>query len=198
MYSSIQSCRQAFHQGKPKVCLLFFYSIQIQLPYLPPLLLLLPLSFSRRFWGVVFYFSFFSAIPMVGSVVFPLSFDDDHNILPTRPYSAFLSISFLFSFPFPLPCGRTRRCVPSKSFSKSKQADSNSKSLLARSIACSVGSFLFFFIDEGTEREREGERFVANICACHAYISRSWNRSINRSSSSSSSLCSMSLAEGET
>lgn len=140
-------------------------------------------------------FSIFLFCHPCHSVVFPLSFDDDHNILPTRPYSAFLSIfSFLsFSFPFSLPYGGTKRCGPSRSSSKSKQADSNSKSLLARSIACSVGPFLFL----SNPMKAERERFVANICACYAYISRSWsNRSIDRSSSLSS--CSRPLAEGET
>lgn len=66
-----------------------------------------------------------------------------------------------------------------KIFLESKQADSNSKSLLARSIGWLVGSFLF--LSNLMKAERERERFVANICACYAYISRSWNRSIDRS-----------------
>lgn len=82
-------------------CVCSSSSIRIQLPSLPPLLpllLLLVLPFSHRFWGVVFLFFFLFCHPY-HSIDFPFSFDDDHDILPTRPYSAFLS-SFIFSFFF--------------------------------------------------------------------------------------------------
>lgn len=122
-------------------CVCSSSSIRIQLPSLPPLLpllLLLVLPFSHRFWGVVFLFFFLFCHPY-HSVVFPLSFDDDHDILPTRPHSAFLSVFLsLFLCHVVIP-----KCGPPRSSSKSKQADSNSKSLLARSIGWLVGLFPF-------------------------------------------------------
>lgn len=42
--------------------------------------------FLADFGGWFFYFSFFSAIPIVGSVAFPLSFDDDRNSEQQQPY----------------------------------------------------------------------------------------------------------------
>lgn len=153
MYSSIKSCRQAFHQGKPKVCLLFFfYSIRIQLPYLPPLLpllLLLVLPFSRRFWGVVFLFFFLFCHPY-HSVVFPLSFDDDHDILPTRPHSAFLSVFlFLFLCRVVVPDDVFHQDLPRKA---SKQTAIRNHCLLD----WLVGWFLFPFLFKLMKAEREG------------------------------------------
>lgn len=160
----------------------------MQLPYLPPLLLLLLLlllPFSHRFWGVVFLF-FFSAIPAI--VLFspsPLMMiitqsSSNHTNYPSIfGFSFYFSFyfSFLFSFPFSVPCGGTRRCVPSKSFSKSKQADSNSKSLLARSIACSVGSFLF--LSNSMKAEREVRRkYLCLLCIHIKIVEQSIDRSI--------------------
>lgn len=121
-------------------------------------------------------FSIFLFCHPCHSVVFPLSFDDDHNILPTRPYSAFLSV---FLFLFSLPCGGTKRCGPSRSSSKSRQADSNSKSLLARSIACSAGSFLFLSNSMKAERERERGSSQISVLVMHTYQDRGIDRSID-------------------
>lgn len=64
-----------------------------------------------------------------------------------------------------------------RSSSKSKQADSNSKSLLARSIACSVGSFLF--LSNSMKAEREVRRkYLCLLCIHIKIVEHSIDRSI--------------------
>lgn len=124
-------------------CVCSSSSIRIQLPYLPPLLPLplpLLLPFSHQFWGIVFLFFSLFCHPY-HSIVFPLSFEDDHNILPTRPFSAFLSV-FLFLF-------LCRVVIPDDVFHQdlsqkaSKQTAIRNHCLLARFLARLV-RFSFF------------------------------------------------------
>lgn len=131
--------------------------------------------FLTDFGGLFFYFSFFSAIPTI--VLFspsPLMMIITYYLpVDIRLFFLFFFLfffSFLFSFPFSLPCGGPKRCGPSRSSSKSRQADSNSKSLLARSIACSVGSFLFPSNSMEAERERGSSQIF--VLVMHTYQDR--------------------------